>query len=408
VDLCAVAACLRRTNPDARCNAQFPSHGQRMTVVKRIAGLVLFVIVLPLCLLAALEGIANVSLSWSEATARPEVRDYLETEPDTLLGWIGRPNVSEPNHYGPSLSLTTNARGLRQFHAGATRDSVTNVSTTLGVVCSGGQLTFGAGVADSNTFCALLQRQHAGWRTHLLAQRGYSLDQSMLRYEREGSRLPHQIHLLTASSYGIDRLTTSDLPYPKPRFRLSADTLVLTNVPVPVVRERRWWRVIRETAGRLRSVEFMKRIRPPASESTASVPEERRRIAGAIFKRLARQEAAHCGVLVVGYLPTIADHFPGPSDARREQMEELSRSAGAVFVDLTPSLRTMSLDTLDWFFITPNSLNAEGTSGNYTARGHAWVAAQLSSRLDSVAMALAAPAGVADNRAAACTPGGTR
>jgi hypothetical protein len=84
------------------------------------------------------------------------------------------------------------------------------------------------------------------------------------------------------------------------------------------------------------------------------------------------------------YLPAPPDLAPGPYDVRRERMEKFSKKAGIPFIDLTPAIRAVPPDSLDWLFITPNALPVEGSSGHYTASGHRWVAAQLASQLRAI------------------------
>jgi hypothetical protein len=84
---------------------------------------------------------------------------------------------------------------------------------------------------------------------------------------------------------------------------------------------------------------------------------------------------------VVVYLPGEPEYLPGPRDDRRLRLAKLLAARQIAFIDLTPDLRAVSPDSLDWLFITPHALPTNGAGGHYTAVGHRWVAAHLAAHL---------------------------
>lgn len=344
-------------------------------------------VALVLCIFG-LEGLSSFGLLARDIHRIPHAPDnFRQAVYDTLLGWVGMPNLSRADNYGPGLRLTTNADGMR-IHRPAT--------PALGpgekrIICSGDSFTFGSGVSDDETFCAYLEQELPGIRTLNMAQRGYGIDQAYLWYERDAVRYPHQLHLFAFIWADFERMAlTSFTGYPKPRLALKQGRLAVENVPVP-----QWKGESRVTAAlgllpTLRLVQLIQRHTDQSdSAKLARVDARVWDVATAVFEDLARLDRERGSALVLVYLPAPPDLVPGPQDTRRRRLAEFSRRSGIPFVDLTPEIRAVSPDSADWMFITPNALPVQGSSAHYTATGHRWVAARLAEHLRAIPAAAA-------------------
>ena len=83
--------------------------------LKAAAGKLALVIVVPVLVVALLEGLVSLVLAgrdfsgWRDRTVKEERHSRYDAE----LGWVSVPNVAIPNMYGPGVALHTNARGFR-------------------------------------------------------------------------------------------------------------------------------------------------------------------------------------------------------------------------------------------------------------------------------------------------------
>ncbi len=63
--------------------------------------------------LLLLEGLTSVALLVHDVRAVRPTGNFRRAVYDTLLGWIPEPNQHLADSYGPHLTLTTNADGMR-------------------------------------------------------------------------------------------------------------------------------------------------------------------------------------------------------------------------------------------------------------------------------------------------------
>ncbi|HEV7991811.1 MAG TPA: hypothetical protein VGP25_08305 [Gemmatimonadaceae bacterium] len=334
---------------------------------------------LVLCVLG-LEGLSSFGLLAHDIrNIPPAPKNFRQATYDTLLGWVGLPNLAMADNYGPGLRLTTNADGMR-IHRPTTAALAPGEKR---VICSGDSFTFGSGVSDDETFCAYLEQELPGVRTLNMAQRGYGIDQAYLWYKRDAVRYPHQLHVFAFIWADFERMAvTTFTGYPKSRLRLKNGALALENVPVPQ------WKGESKSAtalGMLPDLRLVQLIERQTDQSEtaklARVDAQVWDIAMAVFKDLARLNKERGSNLVLVYLPAPNDLAPGAQDRRRQWLAEFSRTSGIPFVDLTDEIRRVPPDSADWMFITPNALPVQGSSGHYTAAGHRWVAARLAEHL---------------------------
>ena len=350
---------------------------------KGVALIIVRFLAVVLILVLALEGLSSAAVVVSDARAVPLApENFRQAKYDSLLGWIGLPNLELRDNYGPGLRLSTNVDGMR-IHRPATPALAPGEKR---LICSGDSFAFGSGVSDDETFCAYLEQEFPGVRTLNMAQRGYGIDQAYLWYKRDAIRYPHQVHLFTFIWHDFERMAlTSFTGYPKSKLALKSGHLFTTNVPVP-----RWKGPSRgeSPATVLADTRLMQLVERRIDQSDAAqlrrVDAQVWDIAEAVFLDLAKLNRERGSSLVLVYLPAPPDLTPGAYDVRRERMEKFSKKSGIPFVDLTPEVRTIPPDSLDWIFITPNALPVVGSGGHYTARGHRWVAARLADHLRSM------------------------
>lgn len=374
------------TSPPA--NASAPPPASRSLVLR-----VIVVTVLALVGILVLEGFASAGVfARSVMRLEPPVQNFRQASYDSLLGWVSLPNLSLRDNFGPGIALTTNADGVRIHHP----LSRTLASGEHRLVCSGASFTFGSGVADGETFCARLETTLPGVRTVNLAQRGYGIDQSYLLYKRDAARYPHQVQLFALNTSDLDRsVSTTMTGYPKPVLALDDGRLVVRNVPVPQWSGWSRWSEARTLLPTLRVSQLvMRRVDMSELAQYRRVDARMWPMMDSLLADLWRVNRANGSIPVILYLPAKQEYAPGPRDERRAKFAASAQRAGIPFVDLTPELRAVHPDSLEWLFITPNGRPVRGASGHPTVLGHQWIAERTAAqlrRIPAVAAALGIP-----------------
>ena len=158
--------------------------------------------------------------------------ERIHTRYDDLLGWVNMENVVLRDLYGKGVYLRTNSQGFR-----ANKDyDVSPPPDKLRIVCSGDSFTLGYGVDNDHTWCQLRANRDDSFQTVNMGQGGYGIDQIYLWYERDGSRLEHDIHLFTFITADFWRMRHRSFHgYGKPFLTLRDGELAVENVPVPRV-----------------------------------------------------------------------------------------------------------------------------------------------------------------------------
>ena len=364
---------------------------RRSRVVLRLIGVAL----LALVGVVVLEGLASAGLLLRgvKRLEPPPVQNFRQATYDSLLGWVSLPNLALRDNFGPGIPLTTNADGVR-IHRPISR---TLAAGEHGLICSGASFTFGSGVADGDTFCAKLERVLPGVRTVNLAQRGYGIDQSYLLYKRDAKRYAHDVQLFAINTTDVDRsVGTTMTGYPKPALELEEGRLVTRNVPVPQWSGWSRWSEARTLLPMMRISQLVLR-RVDMSELAQYRRTDQRMwpMVDSLFADLVRLTRESGVVPVILYLPTQQEYAEGPRDERRTKLAASAQASGIAFIDLTPDLRAVHPDSLDWMYITPNGLPVRGANGHPTVSGHQWIAERTAAhlrRLPGVAAALGVPA----------------
>lgn len=342
---------------------------------------------------------------------RPHMRNRVYfAEPDPLLGWRNRPGFAGP--YGGDEFLTwvtINEHGQR----GPTHP-VARVAGKRRIAVLGDSQTWGDGVADDETFVALLD----GGSTEVLsfATPGWGTDQQLLVLDNEAARFAPDVVVLALfiGNDLNDNASRGTFQYPKPYFTLEdGDRLVLHGVPVPYSRPmhalNEVYRSLMRHSALLNAIAEISRkdwSRPataPDTQPSAALgnsiyvadptPHDRARFA--LTSRLLREVVRHVRALgaepVLLIIPELwqVEVFNDPrrraalneigADFRRPQrvFGAVARAAGAEVVDALPALARA----------TRRSQASGGPHTYYrewrhlNAHGHAVVAELLAARL---------------------------
>lgn len=353
-----------------------------MTVLRGLA--------VALVALVVLEGAASAFLMMRDVGDVVPDTNIRRAQYDSLIGWVGAPNLSVPDMFGPGRSLTNNADGMRihqpvapALAPGARR-----------VICSGDSFTNGWGVGDANSFCAALEPHFPGLESLNMAQPGFGIDQAYLWYRRDGARYPHQVHVFAFIWNDFERMAVRSFwGYAKPILRLDDGALVVDNTPVPAWTGSSRWTSASRLLPRLRLVQLVQRYTDQSdSAELARAEVQVWDIAEAVFRDLDRLNRERHSTLVLVYLPTLTDLAPSAYDRRRARLQGFASAARIPLVDLVPDIRAIPADTSAWYFITPNQLLGVGAAKHYTVAGNRWVAARLAEHfraLPDIASALA-------------------
>ena len=208
---------------------------------------------------------------------------------------------------------------------------------------------------------------------------GYGVDQAYLWYRRDGTRLDHDLQLLSVLTADFRRMRSDRfMGYGKPLLAVRNDSLVITNLPVP----RTSWLTRRralhgETLGRLNMVRLARRLlgldNVPDADARTQETERLRAVAALIFADLDQLNTARNSRLVLVYLPGAWDYRPdADTDAWRSFVRAEAARRDITLFDLVEELRRVPPTEVDALY-APNA--------HFSAAGNAWAAQVLYRRL---------------------------
>lgn len=365
-----------------------------------------------------------VALGLAEAAVRLAAPAAIDNMPppsvyqyDSLLGWSKRPGASlEARAAEWDVHLAINTRGMRGPEI---RDA--HAPGSPRVLLLGDSFIEGYTVEEDQTVAADLQRS---LRASGLSEAevlnggtaGYSTDQEVLYYERDGAALAPDITILFF--YLNDVWYNARRTYwrgAKPYFELGADSLTLGGVPVPrgPWRSRKLRDVLRTRSALYRLVrrEVMLARDDPGSDpevspATSSVPtedlvwervpshdvEEWWRITAALLTRLHNDVVGAGGELLIFYVPSKAAVYPAVWDATRKAygLSDTDWSPTADADRLARICEARSLECLipvDRFRENASPLGTPGApyfpiDGHWTVAGHRLAARIIQEWLD--------------------------
>jgi hypothetical protein len=332
----------------------------------------------PLATLALIEGGSSLILwqrdHWHAGLPVPEQRH--KADYDTLLGWVNPPNFFHRDLFAPGVYLRTNAQGFRDDHLIAPRVPPGRIRA----VCSGDSFTFGFGVDNDHTWCALLERKIRRLEAVNMGVSGYGADQAYLRYKRDTRTLDHDLHIFAVIMADFQRMPLSEfVGAEKPVLRLDGDTLRLENVPVPSgsYRMRRLAPSLskaRQRIAQLRTAVLIKRLRQRLSGHRVGSDKDsvHRQVAERVLVDLTKLSQAKNSQLVVLLLPTRNDWADTTREDWRRMLNTAAERHGYLFVDLQDEFRRLPRDSFDLLFFAPHDVG-----GHYGDAGHQWVADRL-------------------------------
>jgi len=259
-------------------------------------------------LVGALAGEAAARLVGFEF--RPHMRNRVYfAEPDALLGWRNRPGLAGP--YGGDefvTWVTINPDGQRgPSHPRA------RVAGKRRIAVLGDSQTWGDGVADGETFVALLDRDD----TEMLsfATPGWGTDQQLLELDNEAARYaPDVVVLATFVGNDLaDNANRGSFQYPKPYFTLEDDgRLVLHGVPVPFSRPLHAlievYRVVMRDSALLNALAETVNLQRGAADADAPATAETSAVHRSIYQREPSAEDARRFALTSRLLVEVARH----------------------------------------------------------------------------------------------------
>lgn len=171
--------------------------------------------------------------SGADLRSPPRVLDDDVLRPDPMLGWVLAPDLRR-NVDG--LVVRTNSRGLRADREYAARPD----PHVARIAAFGDELTQCTEATQDACWVARLEQVWQGTETLNFGVAGYGLDQSWLRYQRDGRALAPCGVLIGHAVGALDRVTNrfgatvapdTGIALAKPRFLLNGERLALLPLP---------------------------------------------------------------------------------------------------------------------------------------------------------------------------------
>lgn len=326
-----------------------------------------------------MEGCASIWVVGSQIAGF--TRTYLSQtqghnfDPD--LGWVGKPNRRMDDAFGPGKHLKINSQGYR-----SARDFDEKIPAgKVRILCTGDSFTWGNGVGNGSPWVELLSPLDPKIEAINMGQNGYGLDQIYLRYQREGDRFEHDVHVLSFIGLDFDRMrNTHFLDMPKPRLRLNGQAVEVENSPIPEPSDLKiWWVGAAKYLfnlrlfGKLMGLYLEQSGVPELGDRTVSEDGPLKALILRVFEEVAKLSAGRDATFVAIYLPVSTDYRPEERlDGWRAELRMELEKRNIHFVDLIDSFRAMPPPRAEALFIQSNTVMFE--AGHYNETGHQYVA----------------------------------
>jgi hypothetical protein len=345
--------------------------------MRRNFRVVLINVVVMFALLFLIEGMVSY-FTIGSAFFNQKIAERQHTEYDDELGWINLPNVHIEDMYSREDPLTTNSQRYRnaedfdvEVAAGETR-----------VVCSGDSFTLGFGVDDDHTWCQQLANLDKRLETVNMGQGGYGLDQAYLWYQRDQSKLNHDIVLFAFIADDFLRMESDTfMGYGKPYLTVQDGKPVQVNYPVPRKSyDASWLMVNMHMWQELETIKFLNRkigkYLPASDGGLATVDHNHTdKVAAAIYATLQKLSSVNERLFILVYLPTRGD-YEGTVDTRwRRQVQAEASQQGYLFIDVAEEMLALTRPDFEAMF---------RKGGHYTDDGNRFVAEVIYNRLRGI------------------------
>jgi hypothetical protein len=302
---------------------------------------------------AASQVILGLHYGWRLLPRREPAMDY-----DSLLGW-----KPKKNYYSPKLPLTHNAQGFR-----ATRDYPRDVPPgKYRIICLGDSFTYGA-VGDYDTYPAQFEALSPLIEAVNMGGGAYGIDQSYLRYKRDGALIEANLVLFAFIADDFQRATSDTflMRYPKPRIVVHGNALVVENVPVPT-----WGTSARGWIDDFPKATALFRILRKAQEGLTS-DDDIFHLAERIFDEMKASTGQRNEKFVLVYLPTREDLAKGQPSVVARRVDGITKAIEVPFLNLTGTFAALPRSERALNFLP---------DGHYSARGNLLVAKTLLDQL---------------------------
>ncbi len=341
------------------------------------------ILLISIVMLLVLEGIARLFIPSSNFKDQRVIAETIHTEYDPLLGWNNKPNFHYKDMYGENKPITINSQSFRN-------KKDTQIQKLAGKkrwLCVGDSFTLGFGVGDEETWCSLLDQNNSNLETVNLGQGGYGMDQSFLRYKRDGTPLDHDLVIFAFITPDIaHRMFLNELgDFPKPYFKMEKKKLSLKNTPVPrqpfIIRQLFGMRSNFKKSRLLRWIKKHVYKKPPAQKKEEISPQELASIVMSMLAelhQLAREKSSH---VVLVHLPFEGDIHDESSGKLRRTLYSMAKQNEWDYLDLIQDFHKLSPELKSKIFIKEDIGNISGAKGHYTVEGNQFIAYLINKHL---------------------------
>ena len=333
-----------------------------------------------------LEGLASFVLFYTRIDSIRIPAERLHTAFDPLLGWVNKRNVHIQDMYGPDIYVKTNSQGFRNI-----RDVTQNVPAgKRRWICCGDSFTFGYGVDNEHTWCALLAAGDPAIETVNMGQGGYGLDQIYLWYMRDGAPLQHDVLIIAFITEDIPRMASNEyMKYPRPRLVVKNGRIHKDNAPLPrpgfltSYLPRYYPLITRLSVVRL-AQEMQKRYGDEdIGDEARYSQQELIELTLAIFTAFSKHAEKHDRAVFFVHLPIADDYRESPQlDRVRAFLRSSAGQNNWHYIDLIAELRKLGPTEAAGLFIPKDVKHYAYSRGHYSKQGNQYIAGLLAERIN--------------------------
>jgi hypothetical protein len=218
------------------------------------------------------------------------------------LGWTLKSNIKGMSVFSGKI-LNSNSKGFRGKEEYEYRRTIGKQR----IIVLGDSFTFGEEVSDDETYSSKLESGLQNIEVLNLGVQGYGNDQMLLRLQEEGIKYHPDIVVLGFTYIDIYRNIESFFAFAKPRFRLGAEGLKLTNVPVPTPEH-----VLSAEPYRPKALDILEILHQKLRWSLGQNEKEARAVTRLLLGQIASTTRSIGAVPVFVYLPVYEEIQPIP------------------------------------------------------------------------------------------------